>query len=87
MLRVLRESADGREAEALLEAARSTIAAERARLTGAPGMAGVVARSASELAGEALAGLERLDEGTPVPTVINATGVLIHTNLGRATWP
>ncbi|MBI3751347.1 MAG: L-seryl-tRNA(Sec) selenium transferase, partial [Chloroflexi bacterium] len=46
-----------------------------------------VARSASELAGEALAGLERLDEGTPVPTVINATGVLIHTNLGRATWP
>ena len=70
----------GRSHEALAGAARATIAAERARLAG-----GASGRPIDELAADALARLEALRGGPQV--VINATGVLIHTNLGRATWP
>lgn len=84
VLRVLRATGDERDTDALLDAARMAISSERERLAGASGQA---ARSAAELARVAVAGLERLDRGAPVPVVINATGVLIHTNLGRTSWP
>lgn len=68
---------------ALVAAARSVLADERARLaadgTSAP-------RPVAELAAE----LERRRAawlGRPVQRAINATGVIVHTNLGRAPWP
>src|SRR4051812_15961635 len=72
---------DGHDAAALTDAARATIDDERRRL--ASGEAG---RSLDELAEVVV---DRLDGylGDDVLTVINATGVIIHTNLGRAPWP
>lgn len=68
-----------RDAEARRQAVREVIADERARLAdGAP------PRSIDDLATVAQAGLDGRRWGAPV--VINATGVLIHTNLGRAAW-
>ena len=66
---------------ALTGAARDTIAGERERL--GDGEAG---RTLPELA-DAVVG--RLDGyvGHDVVTAINATGVIVHTNLGRAPWP
>lgn len=124
VLAVLRRSADGRDPEALLEAARAAIATERSRLSAAraetaaraesaagpksaaradsAGSAESAARAESaaqsesaarsprspgELAEDALAWLAALDHASAPPSVINATGVLIHTNLGRASWP
>ena len=84
VLKLLRGTAESRESGALLVAARSAIGAERERLAGASAR---VARSAADLAQDALTELDRLEHGTPVPVVLNATGVLIHTNLGRAPWP
>ena len=75
--------ADGlvaRSHTALADAAREVVAAERLRLAG-----GAASRSVDELAVDARTQLESLGGGPPV--VINATGVLIHTNLGRAAWP
>jgi L-seryl-tRNA(Ser) seleniumtransferase len=74
----------GRVASALLRAAREVVALERRRL-----WAGEEARGIGALAD---AVLERLDGfeargGTSQATVINATGVIVHTNLGRAPWP
>jgi L-seryl-tRNA(Ser) seleniumtransferase len=82
VLAVLREAADGRDPDVVLAAARDAIADERVRL--AEGEAG--ARTPEQLATIALTRITALDNGAP-PTVINGTGVLIHTNLGRATWP
>src|SRR4051812_28783661 len=72
---------DGHDAAALTDAARATIDDERGRL--ASGEAG---RSLDELAEVVV---DRLDGylADDVVTVINATGVIIHTNLGRAPWP
>lgn len=84
VLKLLRTSADGRDADVLLLAARAAIAAERKRLVAAHGAG---ARSAAALAEEARGALEGLEGDLLVPLVINATGVLIHTNLGRAAWP
>lgn len=61
--------------------ARSTVDLERARL-----LAGAPARTAAELAIEAAAALDA-HARAGVDPVINATGVLVHTNLGRAPWP
>lgn len=67
---------------ALVAAARDEIAAERARL-----VAGAAPRPLAALADALVARLASLDAGGPPARVLNATGVLIHTNLGRAPWP
>ena len=73
--------ADGTSHGALLDVARAVVDAERERLTagGEPG----TAEALGEEAAARLAGLG----GTKLATVINATGVIVHTNLGRAPWP
>ena len=77
-----RRELDGSVAhEALADAARSVVAAERDRLA-----AGAEPSSVEQLAGEAATELAALGE-VPLATVINATGVIVHTNLGRAPWP
>ena len=73
------------EAGALLAAARDVVAAARHEfLRGGPGV------TPAQLGGRAVAKLADhaggIDGSAPTP-VLNATGVLIHTNLGRAPWP
>ena len=89
---------DERDRAAVLEAARAVIADQRAAIaTGAAG------RSLAALAAELLGRLQVLEglaapggaaaaagddaAGSGLVPVINATGVLLHTNLGRAAWP
>jgi L-seryl-tRNA(Ser) seleniumtransferase len=78
--------ADGRDRAALVDVAREVIASERARLAGAGASR---ARDAGDLAEDLGARLESHGRAWDAGAtgVINATGVLIHTNLGRSTWP
>jgi L-seryl-tRNA(Ser) seleniumtransferase len=70
----------GRSHDALAAAAREAVASERRRLAG-----GEAPRSVDAIADAAR---EELSAASAGPTgVINATGVLIHTNLGRSSWP
>jgi L-seryl-tRNA(Ser) seleniumtransferase len=75
---------DGVDVEAVAAVARDVVAQERARL----------AAGESPTRIDALAGAvrERLDAfvsplGSGLIPVLNATGVILHTNLGRAPWP
>ena len=77
----LRASADGADADALTAIARDVVADERRRLAH-----GDAPRDPEALAAEARARLDGFADSGLVPA-INATGVLIHTNLGRASWP
>lgn len=81
MLSSLRPHAPGTDGAALTEVARAVVAGERSRL-----VAGEPARTVEALA---LEGVDRLAglATAGVPAVINATGVIVHTNLGRAPWP
>ena len=81
---VRRRATVPREPEALLGVAREVVAQERGRLT-----EGEEARAIGELAdaiARRLDGFEAIESAGPV-AVINATGVIVHTNLGRAPWP
>ncbi len=64
--------------ELAVEAARSALAGARTRIR-----EGAAAPALAELAADAARRLVELTHGTLYP-VINATGVIIHTNLGRA---
>ena len=68
-----------RAPDVVLAAARAVVEDERAALRD-----GASPRSIPELAAEVLARLAPRDAGPA--GVINATGVIIHTNLGRAPW-
>jgi L-seryl-tRNA(Ser) seleniumtransferase len=71
----------GQDHEALAEAARGVLDEERRRIT-----AGEPARVLGVLADE-LADRLHAWSGRAVARTINATGVIVHTNLGRAPWP
>jgi L-seryl-tRNA(Ser) seleniumtransferase len=85
VLRALDGRADDRDRDAVVAAARDVVADERRRLAD-----GARARGLDDLAAATSERLEAFGRPghDPGPTaVINATGVLLHTNLGRAAWP
>ena len=84
-----RPRAGARDPDAILAAARAVIDDERTRI-----QQGASARTAEALGAQVVAALEAFDGppsaavGEPATArVINATGVIVHTNLGRAGWP
>jgi L-seryl-tRNA(Ser) seleniumtransferase len=81
VLRRLRPSVNGAAPGALTDVVRDVVADERTRLR-----AGGTPRDAGLLADEAR---QRIDgfEDPGIPAAINATGVIVHTNLGRAPLP
>jgi L-seryl-tRNA(Ser) seleniumtransferase len=84
LLAAARPAIGQRDHEAVLAEARAVIDDERERLA-----AGSAARSIESLAGELVARLDAFADPftAGLSTAINATGVIIHTNLGRAPWP
>jgi L-seryl-tRNA(Ser) seleniumtransferase len=70
-----------RDPDAVRAAARDLVDEERSRLA-----AGEARRPVAVLADEVLDRLE-MWAAPERPAVINATGVIVHTNLGRAPWP
>jgi L-seryl-tRNA(Ser) seleniumtransferase len=74
-----------REPGAVLAMARAVVAEERTRLA-APS-ARVAGRNADALGADVARRLAALEQAAGPATVINATGVIVHTNLGRAPWP
>ncbi len=80
---------DARDVAAVTAVARDVVDAERDRLREVAteaGETGVAARTATELASLVRARLDGF-AASGVEPVINATGVIVHTNLGRAPWP
>jgi L-seryl-tRNA(Ser) seleniumtransferase len=79
------EVANGHGREAVVDAAREVVDAERRRLT----REDAEPRAPADLAGEieARLGDRAAAWSAGATSAINATGVLIHTNLGRSTWP
>ena len=72
------------ERDALVDLVRAVLAEERQRLA-----AGAAPAREGDLADAVVDRLEQFGdpELTIPPHVINATGVVLHTNLGRAPWP
>jgi L-seryl-tRNA(Ser) seleniumtransferase len=76
--------ADAVDPDALADAAREIVAAERVALAG--GVEPTTLDGLADALAERLAAYTDPATGDLV-TVINATGVILHTNLGRAPWP
>ena len=72
------------ERSALVAIVRGVLAEERSRLAG-----GAAPADEGGLADAVIGRLRALEDPqlTVPPHVINATGVVLHTNLGRAPWP
>ena len=89
VLAAARPRAGDRDPDAILTVARAVVDDERNRIQG-----GTPARTVDALGAQVVAALEAFD-GPPRTNprepdairVINATGVMVHTNLGRAGWP
>jgi L-seryl-tRNA(Ser) seleniumtransferase len=82
ILGAVRRELDGSlSTDALTAVARTVVGEERIRLAG-----GADPTPVDRLAGEVVARISSFDD-LPLETVINATGVIVHTNLGRAPWP
>ena len=84
MLAAARPDTADRDPGAVLAMARAVVDEERARLA--------AARPEPAAADDARAArsprrLDALERGAGPDRVINATGVIVHTNLGRAPWP
>jgi len=81
VLKALRPNIDGHDRDALTAVVREVIDDERSRVA-----AGSPPRDPGALAEDAS---DRLDAfaNAGIEPVINATGVIVHTNLGRAPWP
>ena len=77
----LRMTANGTDPAALRAVARAVVDEERTKLA-----SGADPRDPDALAADARERLDGFAHAGIVP-VINATGVIIHTNLGRAAWP
>ena len=88
LLRAAGDDLDGRDRPALTGVARDVVAEERAALqAGRPG------RDMDALVDAYLARTRWLQDSMAgprdvgLPPAVNATGVILHTNLGRAPWP
>ena len=75
---------DGAAPDAVAAVARDVVGEERSRLA-----AGRNATPVEDLAGVVRDRLQAFTDpsGNGLTTVLNATGVILHTNLGRAPWP
>jgi L-seryl-tRNA(Ser) seleniumtransferase len=82
LLAAVRQRAGERAHDAILAAARETVDEERDRLR-----VGEAARALDTLADAAIARLDGHFDAARPSAAINATGVIVHTNLGRAPWP
>jgi L-seryl-tRNA(Ser) seleniumtransferase len=71
-----------RDADAVAAIARAVVADERARLA-----SGGEPSAVAVLADRVVARAAAFESGADPRPVINATGVVVHTNLGRAPWP
>jgi L-seryl-tRNA(Ser) seleniumtransferase len=96
VLRAARHDTTDRDPAAVLAMARSVVDEERRRLTPDPpdpadpaakAQAAGLPRPATELGALVADRLHGLERAAAPPRVINATGVIVHTNLGRAPWP
>ena len=80
-----RLSADGTDPEALASVAREVVADERDRMDGGADAATIEAL-AKEVVERIKAFADPAGAGSGLTSVLNATGVILHTNLGRAPW-